>query len=57
MISCTAALELLHRETLAYIHFNDEVPFQELNRRCKEITHVALAHPNVPGVPGLSADC
>jgi uncharacterized protein YjiS (DUF1127 family) len=31
MISCTAALELLRRELLPYMHFNDEVLLQELN--------------------------
>jgi uncharacterized protein YjiS (DUF1127 family) len=38
LISCTAASELLHRVALLYIHFNDEVQFQELNLKYKETT-------------------
>ncbi len=37
-ISCTAALKLLHREMPFYIHFNEQIHFQELNRRYKETT-------------------
>jgi uncharacterized protein YjiS (DUF1127 family) len=38
MISCTAALELLHRGFLPYVHFNDEVLFQELNRSARRLS-------------------
>ena len=36
-ISCTEALELVHRDTVTYVHSNDSVP-QELNLFCKETT-------------------
>src|SRR5271169_2864690 len=56
-ISCIAPFELLYCEILTYIHFNDEALLQRLNRRYKETTHVALADPHDPGVPGLPAQC
>src|ERR1700741_2325444 len=56
-ISCTAPFDLPEQGIPTYVHFNDEVSLQELNRKCKETTHVALAHPHDPGVPGLSAQC
>ena len=37
-LSCTAPFDLLEREILTYIHFNDEGFLQELNRRYKETT-------------------
>jgi hypothetical protein len=55
--SCTAALELLRREGVTYIPGNDEASLQGLNRQDKETTHVALAHPHDPRVPGLSTQC
>jgi uncharacterized protein YjiS (DUF1127 family) len=35
MISCTATSELLQRRITLYIHFNDEVPLQGLNRNTR----------------------
>jgi uncharacterized protein YjiS (DUF1127 family) len=36
--SCTAPFDLLERETLDYVHFNDEAFLQRLNRNYKETT-------------------
>jgi len=37
-LSCTATSELLQYSALHYIHFNDEVSLQGLNRNFKETT-------------------
>ena len=42
-ISCIATFELLHREIVSYIHFNDEAGLQGLNRKDKETTPMLLS--------------
>jgi uncharacterized protein YjiS (DUF1127 family) len=37
-ISCTAPFDLPRRNILIYVHFNDEVSLQRLNRKDKETT-------------------
>jgi uncharacterized protein YjiS (DUF1127 family) len=36
-ISCIATFELLHREIVSYIHFNDEAALQGLNRKTRRL--------------------
>jgi uncharacterized protein YjiS (DUF1127 family) len=42
-LSCIAAFGLLHRDTMIYVHFNDEAAPQGLNRLDKETTTMLLS--------------